>query len=81
MFEQIALRFHHMIGRSTSCRIATGPRAGHKPFTLRTVPPPRAVLEVDPNGAALARKLRKNEAAQRREREARKPPRRLPQTV
>jgi len=43
-----------LIGHSITYRIAVGPRAGQKLFTLQTVPPRLQGLEVDPNGAARA---------------------------
>jgi hypothetical protein len=43
-----------LIGHSITYRIAVGPRAGQKLFTLQTVPPRLASLEDDPNGAARA---------------------------
>jgi len=44
-----------LIGHSITYRIAVGPRAGQKLFTLQTVPPRLSGLEVDPNGATRAR--------------------------
>ncbi|MBP7609920.1 MAG: hypothetical protein KA756_08265 [Steroidobacteraceae bacterium] len=41
-----------LIGHSITYRIAVGPRAGQKLFTLQTVPPRRQGLEGDANGAA-----------------------------
>jgi len=41
-----------LIGRSMTYRIAVGPRAGQKLFTLQTVAPRLQGLEGDPNGAA-----------------------------
>lgn len=43
-----------LIGHSITYRIAVGPRAGQKLFTLQTVPPRLQGLDVDPNGAARA---------------------------
>ncbi len=43
-----------LIGHSITYRIAVGPRAGQKLFTLQTVPPRLQGLELDPNGAARA---------------------------
>jgi hypothetical protein len=43
-----------LIGHSVTYRIAVGPRAGQKLFTLQTVPPRLQGLEGDPNGAARA---------------------------
>jgi hypothetical protein len=43
-----------LIGHSITYRIAVGPRAGQKLFTLQTVPPRWQGLESDPNGAARA---------------------------
>lgn len=43
-----------LIGHSITYRIAVGPRAGQKLFTLQTVPPRLQGLEGDPNGAARA---------------------------
>ncbi len=41
-----------MLGQSITYRIAVGPRAGQKLFTLQTVAPRLQGLEGDPNGAA-----------------------------
>jgi hypothetical protein len=43
-----------LIGHSITYRIAVGPRAGQKLFTLQTVPPRLQGPELDPNGAARA---------------------------
>jgi len=43
-----------LIGHSLTYRIAVGPRAGQKLFTLQTVPPRLQGPEGDPNGAARA---------------------------
>jgi ribosomal protein S27E len=43
-----------LIGHSLTYRIAVGPRAGQKLFTLQMVPPRPAGLQGDPNGAARA---------------------------
>ena len=43
-----------LIGHSITYRIAVGPRAGQKLFTLQTVPPRLQGLDVDPTGAARA---------------------------
>jgi hypothetical protein len=43
-----------LIGHSITYRIAVGPRAGQKLFTLQTVPPRLQGPEGDPNGAARA---------------------------
>jgi ribosomal protein S27E len=43
-----------LIGHSITYRIAVGPRAGQKLFTLQTVPPRLQGLEGDANGAARA---------------------------
>jgi len=43
-----------LIGHSIMYRIAVGPRAGQKLFTLQTVPPRMQGPEGDPNGAARA---------------------------
>jgi hypothetical protein len=43
-----------LIGHSIIYRIAVGPRAGQKLFTLQTVAPLRQGLEGDPNGAVRA---------------------------
>ena len=43
-----------LLGHSITYRIAVGPRAGQKLFTLQTVPPRLQGLEGDPNGAARA---------------------------
>ncbi len=43
-----------LIGHLITYRIAVGPRAGQKLFTLQMVPPRPPGLEVDPNGAACA---------------------------
>jgi hypothetical protein len=43
-----------LIGHSITYRIAVGPRAGQKLFTLQTVPPRPQGPELDPNGAARA---------------------------
>jgi hypothetical protein len=43
-----------LLGSSITYRIAVGPRAGQKLFTLQTVPPRLHGLEGDPNGAARA---------------------------
>jgi hypothetical protein len=43
-----------LLGHSITCRIAVGPRAGQKLFTLQPVPPPPQGLEGEPNGAARA---------------------------
>jgi hypothetical protein len=43
-----------LIGHSITYRIAVGPRAGQKLFTLQTVPPRLQGPALDPNGAARA---------------------------
>jgi hypothetical protein len=43
-----------LLGHSITYRIAVGPKAGQKLFTLQTVPPRLQGLEGDPNGAARA---------------------------
>jgi hypothetical protein len=43
-----------LLGHSITYRIAMGPRAGQKLFTLQTVPPRPQGLEGEPNGAARA---------------------------
>ncbi|MCC7198428.1 MAG: transposase [Gammaproteobacteria bacterium] len=43
-----------LIGHSMTYRIAVGPRAGQKLFTLQTVPSQLQGLEADPNGAATS---------------------------
>ena len=43
-----------LLGHSITYRIAMGPRAGQKLFTLQTVPARLQGLEGDPNGAARA---------------------------
>ena len=43
-----------LLGHSITYRIAVGPRAGQKLFTLQTVPPRPQGLEGEPNGAARA---------------------------
>ncbi len=43
-----------LIRHSITYRIAVGPRAGQKLFTLQTVPARPSELEGDPNGAARA---------------------------
>jgi hypothetical protein len=43
-----------LIGHSIAYRIAVGPRAGQKLFTLQTVPPTLPALEGNPDGAARA---------------------------
>ncbi len=43
-----------LIGHSITYRIAVGPRAGQKLFTLQTIPVRLTGLDVDPNGAARA---------------------------
>jgi Putative transposase len=43
-----------LLGHSITYRIAVGPRAGQKLFTLQTVPPRLQGLEGEPNGAARA---------------------------
>jgi len=41
-----------LLGHSITYRIAVGPRAGQKLFTLQTVAPRLQGLEAEPNGAA-----------------------------
>jgi hypothetical protein len=41
-----------LLGHSITYRIAVGPRAGQKLFTLRTVAPRLQGLDAEPNGAA-----------------------------
>jgi hypothetical protein len=43
-----------LIGYSITYRIAVGPKAGQRLFTMQTVPPRLPGLELDPNGAARA---------------------------
>ena len=43
-----------LLGHSITSRIAVGPRAGQKLFTLQTVAPRVQGLEAEPNGAARA---------------------------
>ena len=43
-----------LLGHSITYRIAVGPRAGQKLFTLQTVAPRLQGLEGEPNGAARA---------------------------
>jgi putative transposase len=45
-----------LLGHSITYRIAVGPRAGQKLFTLQTVPPRPQGLEGEPNGAARAQR-------------------------
>jgi hypothetical protein len=47
-----------LIGHSITYRIAVGPRAGQKLFTLQTVPPRLQGPEPNPNGAARAGAVR-----------------------
>lgn len=54
-----------LIGHSITYRIAMGPRAGQKLFTLQTVPPRLQGLEGDANGAARAPGQEYGEAAAR----------------